>query len=361
MLIIDGSKEEGGGQLIRTALALSTITRQPFSCINIRKGRKQPGLKAQHVAIIDTLCKWTGAKVVGNTLGSSSLEFFPGKTIPATHLNIEIGTAGSIVLVLQTLLLPALFAEGRVKFSCTGGSDVSMSPVFDYFQSIFLPHIKKFCKKLSTTLLQRGFEPQGEGKIELLVEPQFSSATPEFLTTLREQVPPINLIHQQPLLVVKGSSYASLSLQERKVAERQASATKSVLTQLLPQNIPLSITTSYTAAVNSGSGIVLWALCSEHEEMNLFNPNIFGMNQLGEKKRSAEDIGTSVAKQFINIFASKCAVDNFLGDQLLVYLALVGGSMTVEYITPHMKGVCYIIKEFLGKSAIIKQNTISFY
>ncbi len=132
MIIIEGDMFEGGGQIIRTALALSTITKKSFTAVHIRKGRSEPGLKAQHLTGIKALVEMTGARAEGAELGSTEVSFFPGE-LKSKNIAIDIGTAGSITLLMQSLLLPCFFAPGMTRLKIIGGTDVSWSPSIDYF------------------------------------------------------------------------------------------------------------------------------------------------------------------------------------------------------------------------------------
>ena len=143
MIELDGSYLEGGGQIVRTALALSCITQKAFEVTNIRKGRKKPGLKNQHLFCIKALEELCNAKTGHAELGSEKLRFIPGKIKPKT-LSIDIGTAGSISLLLQSLFIPTIFAKSKIKIKITGGTDVSWSPQFDYLQQVIIPQLRKY-------------------------------------------------------------------------------------------------------------------------------------------------------------------------------------------------------------------------
>src|ERR1041385_8269609 len=142
MITLDGST--GGGQVLRTALALSCITQKPFRMANIRGAREQGGLKAQHLACITALKKLCNAYVEGDELGSKELYFIP-RTIQAKNIEIDIGTAGSIPLVCQAILLPMMFSQKSHTLTLIGGTDVPASMPIDYLDHVVLPHYRKLC------------------------------------------------------------------------------------------------------------------------------------------------------------------------------------------------------------------------
>ena len=212
MIELDGSYLEGGGSICRIALALSTLTHQPFKIENIRKNRPQPGLKHQHLFCIKALEKLCNAKTEGASLGSTSLEYYPIK-IEGKTIDIDIQTAGSITLFLQSLLIPSLFANKLVKFNIIGGTDTKWSPSIDYFINIFLPQIQKYAE-IECKLIKRGYYPKGNGKVELNIKPTIKisdfSNFKEFHDNLKEKTSKINLSEQGHLIQIKGISHASL-------------------------------------------------------------------------------------------------------------------------------------------------------
>ena len=146
MIQLDGSYLEGGGQMVRTALALSTVLQKPFEITNIRKGRAQPGLKKQHLYGIKALQQMCDAKVGGAELGSEKLRYLPGK-ISGSKINVDIETAGSITLLLQSVLLPALISPKSTTIEIIGGTDVAWSPQIDYVREIIMPQLMKYAEK----------------------------------------------------------------------------------------------------------------------------------------------------------------------------------------------------------------------
>jgi RNA 3'-terminal phosphate cyclase (GTP) len=346
MIELDGSYLEGGGQIVRTALALSAITEKSFEITNIRKGRKKPGLKNQHLFCIKALEELCNAKTGHAELGSEKLRFLPGKIKPKT-LSIDIGTAGSISLLLQSLFIPTIFAKSKIKIKITGGTDVSWSPQFDYLQQVIIPQLKKYAD-IETSLLKRGYYPKGGGTVEIKIKPKFN------LENL-EEIPKINLTEQHNIILVKGISHASSDLQEANVAERQAKTAKFILSKL---NCPIQIRTEYCQTLSTGSGITLWVIFSKDpEEIDALHPIRIGVDILGERGKRSEDIGKQAADKLLKEIESKAPVDQNLADNLIPFLALIGGKIKTSKITNHTLTNIYVCEQFLDtKFKVDKEN-----
>jgi len=350
MIKLDGSYCEGGGQIVRTALALSVLTQKPFEVSDIRKGRKEPGLKNQHLFCIRALKQLCDAKTEGDSLGSEYLKFVPGE-IKAKNLNIDIETAGSITLLLQSLLLPCFFAGKRMKIEIVGGTDTKWSMPVDYFKEILVPQLNRFCEKIDVKLIKRGYYPKGNGNVLVNINPkyklkQFNNFN-EFSDHLKNEKKGYNLFEQEHLIQVKGISHASYDLEKAKVAERQAKAAEVILNQL---NCHVDIRAEYQSTLSTGSGITLWAIFSkEKDEIDVFNPIRIGADSLGERGKKAEAVGKEAAERLINEISCKAPVDRYLADNLIPWLALFKGKIRVSEVTNHTLTNIYVIEKFLGK------------
>src|SRR5438128_12165359 len=170
MIEVDGGRGEGGGQLLRMALALSALTDTPVRVARIRAGRPTPGLAAQHVTAINAVAALCEAEVTGVSVGASSIEFRPGK-LAAGRFSFDVGTAGSTTLVLQALLPVAAAAPGAVRVRLIGGTDVRWSPPIDYFNRVFLPLLRRLGAHADVEVLRRGYYPRGGGIVEAVIEP----------------------------------------------------------------------------------------------------------------------------------------------------------------------------------------------
>src|SRR3989338_5676512 len=170
MITLDGSYGEAGGQILRTALALSVITQKPFTISNIRSKRPQPGLKAQHLEGVRALQELCDAEVTGAELGSTALTFQPHE-IKKKQLLIDVKTAGSITLILQALLLPCVFAKKQITLTIKGGTDVSWSPQFDYWKEVIVPYYRNYAE-IIPRLQKRGYYPKGGGEAEVKIKPK---------------------------------------------------------------------------------------------------------------------------------------------------------------------------------------------
>ncbi|RLE39189.1 RNA 3'-phosphate cyclase [Candidatus Woesearchaeota archaeon] len=347
MIELDGSYGEGGGSIVRQALALSTLTRKPFRVTDIRRGRCKSGLKAQHLHCVKALQELCGAKVKGVNLGSHEIIYIPEK-IKAKTLNIDVGTAGSITLLMQSLLLPCIFANRVITIRIKGGTDTRWSMPIDYFKEVLLPQLNRFAE-IDCRLEKRGYYPMGGGKVTLKIKPKVSvgdfSEFKEFLGRIHDKHFVIKLVKQGQLIQIKGVSHAAKILEKADVADRQARAAKMELNKL---NAPIKIRKEYADVLCAGSGITLWAVFSlQDDEIDLNNPIRIGADALGERGKPAEKVGTEAGKRLIEEISSGAPVDKHLADNLIPILALVGGRMKVSEISDHTRTNIYVVEKFL--------------
>jgi len=331
MIEIDG--KDAGGQLVRTAVALSAITGKAFRIVNIRGARPEPGLKAQHMEGISAVAKLYSAQVSGLELGSKKLEFIPEKPEPK-YLEVKISTAGSIGLVLQSLLIAATKFEKpiTVKFS-GGGTWGKWAPPLLYLEKVFLPCLGS---GLKIKVKKEGFYPRGGADVEVDINPI--------------KVKPMEILDHGKLLELNIFSVAAAQLEKAKVAERQANSAKSFLEGKL--GVKVSVETAYSAAENPGSGILIVGKCEN---------SVIGADSIGELKVSAEDVGKRAGRDFFREFAAG-AVDRHCADMLLPYIALAGkGKIKTSEITQHIVTSIELIEKFLPVKFVIDRsnNTIS--
>ena len=324
MIELDGSYGEGGGQMLRTALALSTITRQPFRMSNIRQGRDQPGLKRQHVFCVRTLCEMWNGKAVDVREGSTQIEFYPGEIKKRTH-EIDIGTAGSITLFLQSVIWPAIHEKKKINLTVKGGTDVNWSPSYDYFEQVFLPMLRPYAR-IDCQLNKRGFYPKGGGEVKILI-------------TGLDHKQPFRRLDQGYLLQLKGSSVATKDLQDADVSERQAMSAKFSSLKSIRQ---------YVDSDSTGSVITIMGIFStDPDEINYLAPIILGADALGEKGLRAELVGEKARDSLKESIASNAPIDKHLADHLIPLLALNGGEIKVETITQHTRTNMWVCEQFL--------------
>ncbi|NLE38113.1 MAG: RNA 3'-terminal phosphate cyclase [Pirellulaceae bacterium] len=170
MIQIDGSQGEGGGQVLRSSLAMSLVTGRPFVIENIRAGRKKPGLMRQHLTAVNAATEAGRAEVTGAAIGSMRLEFRPGRIAPGDHV-FSVGTAGSATLVLQTVLPALLLADGESNLTLEGGTHNPFAPPFDFLTKTYLPLVRSMGPKVEARLVHPGFYPAGGGQLTVRVEP----------------------------------------------------------------------------------------------------------------------------------------------------------------------------------------------
>lgn len=314
-VLIDGSLGEGGGQVLRTSVALSALTGKSVRISNIRLGRSEAGLKPQHVAAVKAVADLCGAQTDNVCEGSLEIGFVPGD-IRAGKIKADIKTAGSVTLVLQALLLPSFFAGDKVILEVRGGTDVNWSPSVDYFRSVFLKAIGKAGFNANLELNRRGYHPAGGGKVGVDVFPA-------------KNIVPFDLSSRGKILSIQGLSHAHQALAKGDVALRQAKNARTQIYNVVSNHGfkgDINISLEYSQAESYGCGITVWA--------NAEN-SVLGVDALGEKSKRAEQVGSEAAKNLIPELLSNAALDKHMADQIIPYLAVAGGRVTVSQVTPH--------------------------
>lgn len=331
MVEIDGSYGEGGGQMLRTALSLSLILGRPFRMSNIRKSRKNPGLRPQHLTAVRAAALMSGASVKGDSEGSQELSFEPGEVKPGNYL-FDIGTAGSTSLLAQTLL-PPLALSGATgpsmnesTLTLKGGTHVPWSPPFEYLREVFLPLLGRLGLQISASLESCGFYPKGGGKVRFAIKPAAGVRPGEF--TRRGKI-----------LSIKGvSAVANLPLS---IAERQR---KSVLEGLQGleemKDVPVDIEPREVPAFGQGTFVFL-AAASEG--------SLAGFSSLGARGKRSEAVGQEAAQEFLQYYRSGACLEPHMADQIVLYLSLAGGpsAFTTSAITAHLRTNLWVIEKFV--------------
>lgn len=319
MLTIDGSFGEGGGQILRTAVAMAAITGTPVHIINIRSNRPKPGLSAQHLTAIEAAATLTGAEVTGSALRATEVVFTP-REIKGGRYCLDIGTAGSISLLLQCLIPIALHAPETVVLDITGGTDVKWSPPIDYLRHVTLPALALMGCNVEIAVLRRGYYPRGGGRVRAVIEPSTISGVDFDRCRACAGVGAIT-----------GCSHASGLLEH--VALRQCEAASA---RLRDHGYESNITTeiAHRRVSSTGSGIALWY------------GNIGG-SALGERGKRAEVVGGDAADQIIAELDCCVSVDHYLADQLIPYMAMAkSGSYTTRELSSHTKTNIWVSEQF---------------
>ncbi|MBZ9572702.1 RNA 3'-terminal phosphate cyclase [Patescibacteria group bacterium] len=338
MIEVNGGYLESGGQILRTAVALSAVSGKPCHVFAIRKGRPKPGLMRQHLLGIRALRELYQGRLEGDELGSEEIWFYPAE-IKSKDIQVKIETAGSITLVLQTLILPCLQAPRPVKISFKGGAtDTFFSPSCDYFRYVFLKILEKMAgqKIANIEIKRRGFYPEGGAEVEVLVYPV--------------ALKPISLTERGSLKKITVISGASEFLKEKKVAERQVAGVKEVLGKL---KLPIDQNLEYYKTQCPGSQINI---------VGEFENTIIGTDNLGKLGKSAEEVGREVAQNFLEEGRSNAPLDKHLADQILPFMALGPGQskVSVSEITNHCKTNIWVIEKFIDGKFEIKDKLITW-
>lgn len=321
MIVIDGSHGEGGGQIFRTAIGLSAMTSTPVRIVKIRLRRPDPGLRPQHLTALKVLRDLTSGYVVGAFLGSTTVEFSPGEIRGGTY-SFDIGTAGSITLVMQALMLPMTICRSPVRVRLRGGTDVKWSPTLEHFRHVFLYHLRRMGAEVEVQLVRRGYYPRGGGEV-------ICEAVPSELSSFRPG---------SEIGVVEGVAFAS-GLPDH-IPRRMALSARKVL---------IGIETTIKSELSDGgpgAGITLWTSGSRR----------LGSDALGEPGLPAEDVGARAARKILSEIRSGAEVDIYTSDQLVPYIALYGGEYTTRDLTNHASTCIWLANQFLHDAVNVERE-----
>lgn len=334
---ISGDLMEGGGQILRTSVTLAAITGKKVRVKRIRANRPNPGLRKQHITGIKAAATLTNSNVKGLQVGSESFEYDPQK-LEGCEFRSDVGTAGSVSLVIQTILPIALWAEEPTRVELTGGTDVKWSPPIDYLRFIFFPVLSKILgAKIVLQLRQRGHYPRGGGNIVLEVSPLENR---DYKVKLRSAGSPST---------INGISHC-VKLPPH-VAQRQAQSASQYLRNNGLEVGEIAVETYPRTADphwGPGSGITLY---SETEE-----GAILGGNSIGERGKKAEKVGKNAAMNLLSAIKSGSAADRHLGDMIIPFMVLSPYSsiFSVSEVTSHLLTNIEIVKRFSEREFRVK-------
>ncbi len=319
MICIDGSYGEGGGQILRTSLALSLLTGKAFEIRNIRSKRRKPGLMRQHLTALEAAQKIGNAKVQGGGIGSGTVTFVPGMVQPG-YYHFSVGTAGSCTLVLQTVLPALLTAEGESELLLEGGTHNPFAPPFDFLNKAFLPLVNQMGAEVRALLFRPGFYPAGGGKFRISVRPA-------------KKLMQLHLKERGEIL--SQSARAIVAKLPRHIAERELGVIQKKLSW------PSECLHIEESEDSHGPGNIVFSEVESEHVTEIFTG-------FGERGVTAERVAEKVVKSVREYVIADVPVGPYLADQLLIPLAMAGGGSFLTLApTLHTTTNMEIIRKFL--------------
>jgi RNA 3'-terminal phosphate cyclase (ATP) len=325
MVRIDGSIGEGGGQVVRTALSLSAVTQREVEIAGIRKNRRIPGMRHDLIATVRAFATGTHGRLDGDTLGSDTLRYYPGRVQPGRY-ELAIGDSsegtGSVPLLFQALAPGLALAGGTTELVLRGGTHAHASPTVTYLQTVFIPSARKFGLRVEVAAPRWGFAPHGVGEMRARVQP---------VTTFHAA----DLTTRGSLLQIGGSSIAC-GLEEG-FAERQKERVNRRL-----QEVGRQALIQIVGVPNDNAGAMLFLLA-------VFERTIAGFTSLAGPGISAEQAADEAVNGLFAYIPTYAVLDKHVADQVLVYAALADGksNLSITELTPHAASTAAIIEAFL--------------
>ncbi|QLH07758.1 RNA 3'-terminal phosphate cyclase [Nitrosopumilus ureiphilus] len=313
-LKINGGYGEGGGQIIRSAVALACITKQSIHLENIRKNRKVPGLRPQHLTAITILQKISNAKVIGAEIGSTDLKFIPGNT-ESLELSEDVGTAGSIALILQVLIPVVAISQKKLSLTIKGGTDVLWSPSIDYTQYVLKEAYSRMGIEFSLELIKRGYYPKGGGEVKLQVYPSHLKS----ISFSKRKTNNVKLI----------CTFSKISVE---IIEKEIERIKKKLTD---ESFNVEIEIENQEALDSGASLLIYSIDEN---------SIIGVDSLFDRKTQSFDLN------FEKFIKNSQGIDENLADMIVVPASLGPEKTTflIKDITKHLETNLFVTSKITG-------------
>ncbi len=319
--------------MVRTAVAAAALTNTPLRLMHIRAGREPPGLAAQHLTAVRAVAALSGADVTNIRLGATEFAFYPG-ALRAGRYEWDVGTAGSVTLVLQAVLPLAIVCGGAVDMRIVGGTDVRAAPPLDYVLHVFLPLVARMGVNVRAALLRRGYYPRGGGIVELEIAPG-------------QVLRPLCL--ETPGALQKITAYAHVANLPQHIVERLCTAGASQLAAFSLQ--VNSQVLGWEQAIGPGGALTLMAR-TEHTRL--------GAAVTAQRGITAEHLGTQAAQDLRSELISDSTLDVHAADQLLLYMALARGEsmFRVREFSSHARTTLLLLEQlFPLHSRVVQQGT----
>lgn len=336
MISIDGAARSGSGTIVRYSMALASLLGEEIGVQNIRARRDKPGLRAQHLKVVQACQEMCHGMVENAVVGSREITYTPGERYRGGEYSWDIGTAGSTTLMAQTLLPLACFAREPSRFRLEGGLFQDFAPSAYHMKFVLLPLLEQMGVRAEVDIIRPGYVPGGGGIIEVRVEPA-------------GKLKALSLTEQGTILSIKGIALSS-HLRAQRVSQRMATECRRLLSS---QGYGMEIEEiEDESSLQEGAALAIYA------ETDLANR--IGSDRAGRMGRSSEAIGKYVVQNFAEDVKTGAAVDRYIADQLIIYAGLAGGitRYSIPRITEHVETNLWLIEKFLGARTRAHANLV---
>lgn len=321
---------------MRVSTSLSCLCRTPVTINNIRAGRSTPGLRPQHLAGLELVRDICGGNLEGGKIGSTEISFTPGKIKAGSHI-ADPKTAGSVCLLLQVALPCALYADGPLELCLKGGTNADMAPQIDYTTEVFKPIVKKFGVHFDCDVRRRGYYPKGGGEVMVKINPV-------------KELTPLSLTERGTITKIHGRAFVAGVLPIKMAKDMSTAAVKAIRKDF--RDLPINIQAlQENKAVGNGNGIIIIAESS--------TGCIFAGSYLGKRGVPADKVGNEAAEMLLRNIRHDGCVDEFLQDQLIIFMALAKGTSKIRTgpVTLHTQTAIHVAQQLTqAKFTVMKAD-----